>query len=85
MGPSLFSGDIVYLLRKNVKTKRLSSKLDHKKLGPFKIKRKTGPINYELNLPSIMRIYPVFHISLLEKAPLNAEENKTDNAEPLGE
>ena len=38
--PLLFSGDMVYLLRKNVKIKRLSNKLDHKKLGPFKIKKK---------------------------------------------
>jgi hypothetical protein len=76
---------MVYLLRKNIKTKRLSGKLDHKKLGPFKIKRKTGPINYELNLPSIMKIYPVFYILLLEKAPLNAIENKTNEAESLGE
>jgi hypothetical protein len=76
---------MVYLLRKNIKTKRLSGKLDYKKLGPFKIKRKTGPINYELSLPSIMRIYPVFHILLLEKAPLNAIENKTNDAELLGE
>ena len=85
MGPSLFSGDMVYLLRKNVKTKRPSGKLDHKKLGPFKIKKKTGPINYELSLPHTMKIYPVFYVSLLEKAPLNAIENRTNDVEPMEE
>jgi len=34
----LKEGDKAYLLRKNIKTKRLSDKLDHKKLGPFEIK-----------------------------------------------
>ena len=33
----LRKGGIVYLLRKNIKTKRPSDKLDYTKLGPFKI------------------------------------------------
>jgi hypothetical protein len=41
-------------------------KLDHKKLGLFKIKKITGLVNYELVLPRTINIYPVFHISLLE-------------------
>lgn len=36
--PILKEGDIVYLLRKNIKIKQLSSKLNYIKLGPFKIK-----------------------------------------------
>jgi hypothetical protein len=40
--------------------------LDHKKLGLFKIKRITGPVNYKLTLPKTINIYPVFYISLLE-------------------
>ena len=36
-GPDLRKGGMVYLLRKNIKTKRPSDKLDHTKLGPFKI------------------------------------------------
>jgi hypothetical protein len=35
-------------------------------LGLFKIKRIVGLVNYELVLPKIINIYPVFHISLLE-------------------
>ena len=31
----------MYLLRRNIKTKRLSDKLDHRRLGPFTIKEKT--------------------------------------------
>jgi hypothetical protein len=47
---------------------RLSDKLDHKKFGPFKIKRNIKNINYELHLLLTMRIYSIFHISLLEPA-----------------
>ncbi|KAJ5919015.1 Retrotransposon polyprotein [Penicillium verhagenii] len=47
-------------------------KLDHRKLGPFTIEERTGPVNYRLRLPeSMKRMHPVFHISLLEKAPEN--------------
>lgn len=67
--PILEEGHKVYLLRKNIKTKRPSDKLDWKKIGPFLIKRKLSNTNYELSLPDGMRIHPIFHISLLEKAP----------------
>ena len=71
-GPDLQEGGMVYLLRKNIRTKRLSNKLDHTKLGPFKIKKKLGPVIFKLILPKGMKIYPVFHKSLLEPAPENA-------------
>ena len=69
VGPELKEGDKVYLLRTNVKTKRPSDKLDYKKLGPFKIDKKIGSVNYKLKLPKTMEIHPVFHVSLLEPAP----------------
>jgi len=65
-GPDLKEGEMVYLLRKNIKTKRPNDKLDHTKLGPFKIKKQKGPVTFELELPKTMRIHPVFHKSLLE-------------------
>jgi len=64
----LKEGDRVYLLRKNIKTQRPSSKLDHVKLGPFKIRKQISSVNYELDLPTGMQIHPVFHVSLLEPA-----------------
>lgn len=82
--PTLQEGDRVYLLRKNINTKRPSDKLDHKKLGPFKIKQVKGPLNYELQLPTTMKkIFPVFHISLLEKAPPGAPPAPRTIAEPV--
>ena len=68
MAPQLKKGDKVYLLTKNLKTRRPSKKLDHQKVGPFYIKQVKGPVNYELKLPPDTRIHPVFHISLLEPA-----------------
>src|SRR5208337_2914441 len=70
-GPSLEEGDKVYLSRRNIKTKKPSSKLDCKKLGPFKIRRRISNSNYELILPLGVRLYPIFHISLLEPVPKN--------------
>jgi hypothetical protein len=62
----LKKGDKVYLIQRNIQIKQPSIKLDHKKLGPFKIKKVTGLVNYELVLPKTMNIHPVFYISLLE-------------------
>jgi hypothetical protein len=64
--PMLKEGDKIYLIRRNIQTKQPNTKLDHKKLGLFKIKRITGLINYELALPKTINIHLVFYISLLE-------------------
>jgi hypothetical protein len=77
-GPDLKEGGMVYLLRKNIKTKRPSDKLDHTKLGPFRIIKKLGPVTYKLEMPEGMRIHPVFHVSLLEPAPKNARPGPVD-------
>jgi RNase H-like domain found in reverse transcriptase/Reverse transcriptase (RNA-dependent DNA polymerase)/Integrase zinc binding domain/Chromo (CHRromatin Organisation MOdifier) domain len=72
-GPPLEEGDKVFLLTRNLHTKRPSRKLDFKKIGPFKIKKKISTSNYELDLPDSMRVRTkVFHISLLEPAPRKA-------------
>ena len=42
--------DKVYLLHHNLKTKRLSKKLDYIKLRPFKVKEVIGTVNYRLKL-----------------------------------
>jgi hypothetical protein len=64
--PTLKEKDKIYLIQRNIQIKQPSTKLDHKKLGLFKIKRITRLINYKLVLPKTINIYPVFHISLLE-------------------
>ena len=70
-GPLLKKGDKVYLLTRNLKTRRQNKKLDHVKVGPFLIEEQRGALNYRLKLPPDARIHPVFHISLLEPADPN--------------
>jgi len=81
--PTLKEGDKVYLVRKNIKTKRPSDKLDYKKLGPYTIKKVRGRVNYELTLPKNMKIHPVFHISLLELAPPGAPRAPYIEIDPI--
>jgi hypothetical protein len=64
--PILKKRNKIYLIQQNIQIKQPNTKLDHKKLGLFKIKRIIGLVNYKLVLPKTINIYPVFHISLLE-------------------
>jgi hypothetical protein len=66
--PLLKEGDKVYLLTKNLRTRRPTKKLDKVKVGPFFISQRISPVNYRLALPKDAKIHPVFHISLLEPA-----------------
>ena len=73
-GPRLEEGDKVFLLIRNLKIKRLSRKLDFKKIGLFKIARKISTLNYELDLLEIIRLkIKVFYISLLKLIPENVK------------
>jgi hypothetical protein len=67
-GPILKEGDKVYLLQKNIKTKKPSSKLDFTKLEPFEIKEKKESLNYKLRFPEEIRLYLIFYIGLFEPA-----------------
>jgi hypothetical protein len=64
--PPFEPGDKVWLLRRNITTRRPSSKLDYKRLGPFTIADQVNPVAFRLNLPHSMKIHDVFHVSLLE-------------------
>ena len=68
-GPTFKEGDRIYLLRKNIKTKRPSDKLDYKKLGPFEVIKPIGDVNYKIALPPGVRLHDTYHVSLLEPAP----------------
>ena len=74
--PTLKRGDKVYLLRHsanlkllNINTKRLSNKLDFKKLGLYKIVDTLGKVNFILELLGNLRLHPIFYVLLLELAP----------------
>jgi len=63
--------DKAYLLRRNIKTKRSSNKLNYTKLKSFEILEEKKSINYELNLSAFMKIHSIFHIFLLKSADSN--------------
>ena len=52
-------------------TKRLTKKLNHKKIESFFIKAIKGSVSYELSLFKIIRIHSIIHINLLEPADLS--------------
>ena len=65
--------EIVYLYRKNLKIKQLSTKLDFVKVRLYKVIKQTRFINYKLKLLAQLYIYLIFYILLLERAPLDAK------------
>ena len=59
--------DKVYLLQKNIKITRSSSKLDHVKIKSFRIVRSIKEISFKLKLSEEMsRKHSVFHIFLFK-------------------
>lgn len=64
--PDIRPGDKVWLDARNIALPG-TRKLNPRRLGPYEVLRKIGPLNYELKLPASLRIHPVFHVSLLTK------------------
>ena len=64
--PRYEPGDKVWLNAKNIKTRRPSIKLDHRRLGPYEVIESVTPRAIRLRLPETVRLHPVFHVSLLE-------------------
>jgi len=56
----------MYLLTKNLKIRKKSKKLNHVKIESFFIKAIKRSINYELDLSKNVKVFLVFHISLLK-------------------
>jgi hypothetical protein len=65
--PILFKqGDEVLISNKHIRSTRPKKKLDWKYLGPGRILAQIGPSAFKVDLPSLNRVHPVFHASLLE-------------------
>jgi hypothetical protein len=60
-------GDQVLLSTANIRNKDRAPKLSPRFIGPFRVCRVVSDVAYELQLPTTMKIHPVFHISKLKK------------------
>ena len=76
--PRFKVGDQVWFNARNVTTQRPSRKLDHRRIGPYKILRIISPYAYELEFPDTVQYHRVQHVSLLDPAddnPLPGQHN----------
>jgi hypothetical protein len=63
---SFLPGDLVLLNTANLRLKVPGTqKLLPRYIGPFVVDKHVGKTAYKLNLPSAMKVHPVFHVSLL--------------------
>jgi hypothetical protein len=67
----------MYLLTKNLKIRKKSKKLNHVKVESFFIKEVKKSVNYELDLLKNVRVFLIFHISLLKSVDLSTSIQET--------
>jgi len=68
--PVFNPGDKVFLDASDIRTTRPSQKLSHRRLGPFVVEQRIGPMAYDLKLPYRMKqLHPVFNIVKLTLTP----------------
>jgi hypothetical protein len=64
--PEYTVGQLVWLDRRNIDSKRVCAKLDSKKLGPYSVTEKISSHAYRLALPPGYRHHNVFHVNLMQ-------------------
>ena len=58
VNPASFSiNDLVWLKSTNISSPRPCPKLDHKKIGPFRVLKKLSPVSYELEIPASLKFF----------------------------
>ncbi len=65
--------NLIYLLRRNIKIKRFSIKLNYTKLNSYLIQKVLNKSIYKLKLLNIIRIHSIFNISLLKSVLKNVK------------
>ena len=79
-----FEKDDMVFLKVNPKQSNLilgkDRRLTPRFARPFKVLKKIGTLAYELELPSHVKVHPVFHVSLIKKYVPNAHHVLLDNS-----
>lgn len=57
----------MWLDSKNIQLTTKAAKLDNQRLRPFPIKARVSEWAYELELPEMLKVHPVFYVGLLSK------------------
>jgi transposase InsO family protein len=73
--PPLKEGDKVWISSRDLLTDRPSPKLEVLRYSPFPVKKVTGPLTYQINLPTGWQTHDVFHRSKLTLATEPAAEH----------
>ena len=68
--------DKVYLLIRNLTTKRFNKKLNYTKIESFFIKAVKESVNYKLSLFKNIRIHSIFYINMLKSVDFNISIQK---------
>jgi len=75
--PDIKVGGLVMLNANNIRTKRPTKKLSPRMPGPFKVLEiKTGERAFKVEISPQWKIYPIFHVSLLEPYRASAREGR---------
>ena len=83
--PVIKPGDKVTVNMKNMKTKRPSKKLDHKRLGPVEVLEAVGKRAFKVKLPLEAKNHPVFHVSELDLYRQSTIEGRHQPPPPVEE
>ena len=81
--PTFKAGDKVMLAAKDVKVHQASQKLGPRQLGPFTVVQVRDNDDYELDLPPVLKIHPVFHVDRLSKYTETEENGKPPPPPPI--
>jgi hypothetical protein len=80
--PPFRVGDRVFLRTDHIRTNRSARKLAERKIGPFSIVSQPSSMSFTLQLPSTIRIHPVFHVSQLEPEYPNTFDDREQPPPP---
>jgi hypothetical protein len=81
--PDFKIGDKAFVKAQFFRTTRPSKKLSEKNLGPYEIIAQPSSLSYTLRLPPAFRaVHPVYHVSMLDTAPVSNIPNRTNDPPP---